>query len=74
MAKVIAVSDDAYEKLKRIKGSDSFSKAIIRLMEPKKRRTLLEIVESWGPDEEFARKIEEAHAQVRKMKFRRVEL
>ncbi|HLC79318.1 MAG TPA: hypothetical protein VJG83_02700 [archaeon] len=37
--------------------------------EPKKK-TLLEIVQSRRPDEEFAKKIDEAHSQARKMKSR----
>lgn len=74
MTRIISVSDDAYERLKRMKGEDSFSRAIIKLTEPREKKTLLEIIETWGPDEEFAKKVEEAHAQVRKMKFRRFDL
>ncbi len=39
-----------------------------------KKKTFFEIIESWEPDEEFARCIEEASAQVRKMNFKRVKL
>ncbi len=74
MAKVIAVSDEAYERLKRMKGSDSFSKAILGLTEPKKRKTFYEIMEAWKPDEKFAKCVEEAYTQVRKMNLKRVEL
>ena len=74
MTKIISVSDEAYERLKRMKGKESFSKAILGLTEPRKRRTFYEIMEAWSPDEGFAKSVEEASAQVRKMKFRRAEL
>jgi predicted CopG family antitoxin len=36
MTRIISISDEAYEKLARIKGKDSFTQAILRLLrEPK---------------------------------------
>jgi predicted CopG family antitoxin len=37
MTKIISISDEAYEKLKRRKGNASFTKAILSLLESRKR-------------------------------------
>ncbi|HZX20729.1 MAG TPA: antitoxin VapB family protein [archaeon] len=73
MTKVISVSDEAYERLSRIKGRDSFTGTIMRLTKPRKKN-LLDVVKSWEPDEELARNIEEAGRRLRKAKLRRFDL
>ena len=74
MTKVISVSDEAYERLSRIKGRDSFTGTILRLTNPKKKKTLLDVVREMKPNEELARNTDEAIKTLRKMKFRRFDL
>ena len=47
MSKLIAVSDEAYDKLKRLKNNESFSKVILKLVEKPKRKSLLDLINSW---------------------------
>ncbi|MBI4044098.1 MAG: antitoxin VapB family protein [Candidatus Diapherotrites archaeon] len=77
MTKVISVSDEAYDRLKREKReNDSFSKAIIRLTEPAgKKNDILTFVKSIDPSirERLAKNVEAAYKKMRKLKFKRVE-
>ena len=77
MTKVISVSDEAYDRLKREKReNDSFSKAIIRLTEPAgKKNDILTFVKSINPSvrERLAKNVEDAYKKMRKLKFKRVE-
>lgn len=61
MTKIISLSDDAYERLKRMKGKDSFSKAVLRLTESK----LSDSAGAWKDydelDEIFKEILEERH-------------
>lgn len=53
MTKIISLSDEAYSKLKAMKGKRSFSKTVVSLMEP--RRDIMEFAgifkdraDEWG--------------------------
>lgn len=72
MSKIIAVSDEAYNRLKRIKDNDSFSKVILRLTDKPNTKSLLDVINSWAPDEELAKNVEEAYKNRKNFKFKRV--
>lgn len=72
--KTISISDEAYERLTRLKGSSkmSFSEVILKFTPPKKK--LSEIMREIGPDYEFADAIEKASKEMRQAKMRKVDL
>ncbi len=72
--KRITISDDAYERLKRLKGSSnmSFSEVILNYTPPK--RKLSEIMKEIGTDHELADAIEKASKEMRKAKLREFDL
>jgi len=76
MSKLIAVSDEAYAKLKRLKNNDSFSKAILRLVDKPKRKSLLDVINSWDSEsrERLADSLEAVYKDRNKWKMKRVEL
>ncbi len=47
MTKVISLTDEAYEKLVRLKNSDSFSKTILKLTESVKKKPLTYFAGKW---------------------------
>ena len=72
--KTISISEEAYEKLKSLKDSetDSFSTVIIRYF-PKKKK-LSELLAEIGHDPELANSIEGASKEMRKASIREVKL
>ncbi|MHC1624400.1 MAG: antitoxin VapB family protein [Methermicoccaceae archaeon] len=72
--KTISISEEAYEKLKSLKESetDSFSTVIIRYF-PKKKK-LSELLAEIGHDPELANSIEGASKEMRKASIREVKL
>jgi predicted CopG family antitoxin len=72
--KTISISNDAYERLKRLKGSSnmSFSEVIIKYTPPKKK--LSEIIMEIGPNPELASAIEKASREMRKAKLREYDM
>ncbi len=58
MPKVITISDEAYEKLKRIKGNRSFSETILSLLKERKRITKVEVIKWIEKQEKFAKRKE----------------
>jgi predicted CopG family antitoxin len=76
MSKLIAVSDEAYEKLKCLKNGNSFSKTILQLIEKPKKKSLLEVINSWDNEsrEKFADSVEAVYKERKKWKLKRVEL
>lgn len=69
MTKVISISDDAYEGLKKLKAAKSFSEIVIELVKEKKKGTLMEAAGSWDP--EFAEEVKKRIYEERKMPSRR---
>lgn len=73
MTKVISISDEAYDSLKKTKNKgDSFSSVILKFTKPEKKKNLLEILKEIGPDEELAKNIEEVYRNRKNIKLRRV--
>lgn len=74
MTKVISLSEKAYETLKGMKKpGESFSDVVLRVAQPRKKKSLLEFSGKWHGDD-----IDEVFAQVEKdrerMPSRRVDL
>ncbi|HIH21795.1 MAG TPA: hypothetical protein HA222_04025 [Candidatus Diapherotrites archaeon] len=76
MARLIAVSDEAYDKLKRLKNDASFSKAILRLIEKPAKPSLLDVINSWDNKERevLANDIESVYKKRKKWKMKRVDI
>jgi len=51
MTKVISLSDEAYEELRKIKGNLSFSKIVIRVIKEKKKENIMDFAGKWENDE-----------------------
>lgn len=67
MTKIISLSDEAYERLKRIKGNRSFTKVVLDLTEGRKRSPL-DFAGMWRDkpemDEIFKQILEERHKRI----------
>lgn len=66
MTKIISLSDEAYGRLKALKGNDkSFTKIVIELTEPKKPKSLLDYAGVWKDRDDlkeiFDKILEERH-------------
>ncbi|MBI3334790.1 antitoxin VapB family protein, partial [Candidatus Pacearchaeota archaeon] len=48
MTKVISISDEAYEALKKLKAERSFSEIIIEVVGEKKKDLFMEAIGSWS--------------------------
>ena len=70
--RTIGISDEAYERLNRLRGSSemSFSEVILKFTPQKKE--LSEIMREIGPDYEFADAIEMASKKMRQATMREV--
>jgi len=55
MVKVISLSNDAYTRLKALKGLKSFSEVIVELInrKEKKKKRIIEFVGIWKDDSEY---------------------
>lgn len=69
MTRVISISDDAYEELRKIKASKSFSKIIIEIVNEKKTDNLMKFAGILS--EEEGEKIKKEIYEDRKMPSRR---
>ena len=75
MVKVISLSEDAYSKLKAIKGGRSFSEVVIEFTSGKKKRSILEFAGIWADDSEYWKNFEKEvrvsrdKAKLREVKF-----
>ena len=74
MTKNISISDQAYERLSRIKGNSSFSQTIMKITENSAREKLLGLINSWKPDEELARNIEQVYKRRKYATLRQADL
>ncbi len=76
MTKVISLSDEAYERLKRLKkGKKSFSKVVLDLTEKKDQKSILDCMGAWKGDEKEMKEIfDEILAERSKHHFRTVNL
>jgi predicted CopG family antitoxin len=58
--KTITISEEAYEALAGMKAAkESFTDVILKIVKKKEEGTLLDCVRSIGPDEEFAKTLED---------------
>lgn len=64
MVKVISLSNEAYEKLERIKENMSFSELIVNLIKEKEKRKIEDFVGVWSDEE--GKKIKEKISENRK--------
>lgn len=69
MVKVISLSDDAYNELKKLKGNGSFSEIVIEIVNEKKKDALLELAGTWSKKD--ADKIKKEIYEDRKIPYRR---
>ena len=76
MVKVISLSEVAYRELKeKKKGTESFSDVVIRLVEEKKKRNILEFAGKWPGDKKELDKIEKMiYKDRKKAKTREVKI
>ncbi len=59
--KTLTISEEAYDALARLKGTnESFTEVVLRLAKKKSRKNLLGYIRSLPPDEELAGRIDEA--------------
>ena len=71
--RTISISDDAYERLSRLKGSSkmSFSEVILKFTPHKKK--LSEILKEFGPNPALADSVVEASREMRRSSMRKVD-
>jgi len=51
MVKVISISDEAYNELRKIDEEKSFSEIVIEIIREKKKKTLRELAGSWSKED-----------------------
>lgn len=74
MSKLIAVSDEAYDKLKHLKNGESFSKAILRLIErPKTSPSVMAFAGIFKDKPAVIKAMEDAYSLRKKWKIRNVD-
>ena len=69
MVKVISISDDAYNELRKIDEEKSFSEIVIEIVREKKKKTLRELAGSWSKED--AERIKKELYDERKIPSRR---
>ncbi len=74
MTRVISISDEAYDRLKKRKNGGSFSEAIIGLTGGERKESLYEYLKARGPDYELADAVEKVYKKRGRFKLRRVVL
>ncbi len=73
MVKVISLSNEAYEKLKRIKNGKSFSEIVVELVDRKKdRKGLMNFAGIFANDKDWANKMNEIIKDRKNIKMREV--
>ena len=66
MVKVISLSNEAYEKLKFLKGTRSFSEAVVELVGNKRKKNITEFVGIWADRKEEVDKMKKMIEKDRK--------
>lgn len=72
MVKVVTISDESYEELKKWKGNKSFSETILRLTKKRSNKNLLEFIKNMKPNPELADAIESVYKERYKYKLKKV--
>ena len=70
--RTISISEEAYERLKRLKKNEKMSFSDVILEHYPKRRTLSEVMSELGDCSELADSIETASKEIRNARFREV--
>ena len=70
MTKIISISDEAYNELKKLKNGMSFTKIIINIIKDKKKN-IMDFAGTW--DNKEALRIKKELEKERKVRFRRFE-
>jgi predicted CopG family antitoxin len=71
MSKLISVSDEVYETLKRQKNGKSFSE-VIKSMYEKPVKTPFDVIKDWNPSPEFIEGLEKTYRERGKWKLKKV--
>jgi len=66
MVKVISLSDEAYERLKSIKGGKSFSEVVIEFTQSKKKKSILDFAGAFSDNADEWAKIKKKIYEDRK--------
>jgi len=74
MTKIISLSDEAYERLARLKNGSSFSQTVIRLTVKTREKNLLEVINKMGKNDVLASSIEKIYKNRKKMFLKKVDL
>lgn len=75
MVKVVSLSNDAYEKLKKIKNGKSFSETIIDLVECRnKKKDFMKYAGIFKDDKEWERNMEDILKDRKNFKLREVKI
>ncbi len=74
MVKVVTISDESYNELRKWKGNKSFSETILRLAKTRKNKDILEFFRNLKKNDELADAIEEVYKERRFRKLKRVTL
>lgn len=72
MVKVVTISDESYEELKKWKGNKSFSETILRLTKKRSTKNLLEFIKNMKPNPGLADAIESVYKERYKYKLKKV--
>jgi len=69
MTKIVSLSDEAYDELKKMKSQKSFSEIVIELVKEKKSNNLMQFAGAWNTED--AERIKKQIYEERKMPSRR---
>jgi len=74
MVKVISLSNEAYEKLKSLKGNKSFSEVVVEIVEDRKtkKRSIMDFAGIWKDDNEWDAISKKIYEDRKKFKLREI--
>jgi len=70
MVKVISLSNEAYNRLKMIKGNKSFSETILENLDNKKNKNIMSLFGCAKEDKEFINNLKQAYKERKNTKLR----
>ena len=74
MVKVISLSNEAYEKLKSLKGNKSFSEVVVEIVDDRKtkKRSIMDFAGIWKDDNEWDAISKKIYEDRKKFKLREI--
>jgi len=74
MVKVISLSNEAYEKLKSLKGNKSFSEVVVEIVDDRKtkKRSIMNFAGIWKDDNEWDAISKKIYEDRKKFKLREI--